>query len=101
MVGPPLSTAPTRRLTCIAARAEQRHTRGRQDNVRCRLIIGLEARSTAVDNERVQNGTARAKNKTVHPLTNCHGQAFKSTPINNQPTGAAHRRLVLSVAYGI
>ena len=29
-------------LTCIAARAEQRHARGRQDNAGCR-VIGLEA----------------------------------------------------------
>ena len=40
-----LSSAPS--LTCIGARAEQRHTRGRHDNARCRLI-GLEARSTVV-----------------------------------------------------
>ena len=31
-----LSSAPS--LTCIAARAEHRHTRGRHDNARCRLI---------------------------------------------------------------
>ena len=41
----PLSSAPS--LTCVAARAEQRHTRGRHDNARCRLR-GLEARSTVV-----------------------------------------------------
>ena len=40
-----LSSAPS--LTCIGARAEQRHTRGRHDNARCRLI-GLEAVSTVV-----------------------------------------------------
>ena len=41
-----LSSAPC--LTFIAARAEQRHARGRRDNARCRLIINLEARSTVV-----------------------------------------------------
>ena len=41
----PLSSAPG--LTCIATRAEQRHTRGLHDNARCRLI-DLEARSTVV-----------------------------------------------------
>ena len=41
----PLWSGPS--LTCIAARAEQRHTRGWKDNARCRLI-GLEARSTVV-----------------------------------------------------
>ena len=50
----PISSAPG--LTCIAARAEQRRTRGRHDNARCRLI-GLEARSTFVVSLAVRQGT--------------------------------------------
>ena len=38
----PLSSA--RSLTCIAARADQKHARGRHGNARCRL----ETRSTVV-----------------------------------------------------
>ena len=41
----PSSSTPS--LTCIAARAEQGHTRGRHDKARCRLK-GLEAKSSVV-----------------------------------------------------
>ena len=34
-------------MTCIASRAEQRHTTGRHDNSRCRMIV-LEASSTVL-----------------------------------------------------
>ena len=44
----PISSAPN--LTCIAARAEQRHTTGRHDNVRC-LLIGVESRSVVSKND--------------------------------------------------